>query len=331
MQSDTDPARMSAQAKPQPERGETALQPQDLAVTIFGAHVRRPGQRVWSGGMVEILGEFGFSTEAARAALSRLVTRGLLERQREGRLVYYVLSAARTRAARRGRPADLQLRPRGAGGERVDRGLAHDPGGPARGARTARTAPAVPRVRLRAGRHVDRRERPRAGGSRAAARTGRRRPCVDVPGPHRARARSRRCCCRARGTSATWSAATARSSSEYGVYLDAARRDRLDPRAAFTMRTRMLHTFRSFPSADPELPEGIAPGAAARAEAVATFDAIYEALAEPATAHFGEVALARPARPSASPAPVVVRPRCRRRARAAARRRWPPATARPAP
>ena len=43
--------------------------------------------------MVEILGEFGFSTEAARAALSRLVTRGLLERQREGRLVFYILSS----------------------------------------------------------------------------------------------------------------------------------------------------------------------------------------------------------------------------------------------
>ena len=53
----------------------------------------------------------------------------------------------------------------------------------------------------------------------------------------------------------------------------------------------MLHTFRGFPSSDPELPESIAPGAAARAEAVVTFDAIYDALAEPATRHFAEVAL----------------------------------------
>jgi len=84
---------MQSETLSRPDRVDTALQPQDLAVTILGAYLRRPGQRVWSGGMVEILGEFGFSTEAARAALSRLVTRGLLERHREGRLVFYTLSA----------------------------------------------------------------------------------------------------------------------------------------------------------------------------------------------------------------------------------------------
>ena len=84
---------MQSETLSRPDRVDTALQPQDLAVTILGAYLRRPGQRVWSGGMVEILGEFGFSTEAARAALSRLVTRGLLERHREGRLVFYTLSS----------------------------------------------------------------------------------------------------------------------------------------------------------------------------------------------------------------------------------------------
>lgn len=68
------------------------MQPQDLALTILGAHVREPGALVWSGGMVEILGEFGFSTEAARAALSRLAVRGLLERHRHGRRVSYSLT-----------------------------------------------------------------------------------------------------------------------------------------------------------------------------------------------------------------------------------------------
>jgi phenylacetic acid degradation operon negative regulatory protein len=42
--------------------------------------------------MVELLGEFGFSTEAARAALSRLAVRGLLERHRHGRRVSYSLT-----------------------------------------------------------------------------------------------------------------------------------------------------------------------------------------------------------------------------------------------
>ena len=71
---------------------EAQVQPQDLVITMCGSHLRRPGARVWSGGMVELLGEFGFSTDAARAALSRLVTRGLLARVKVGRMVHYTLT-----------------------------------------------------------------------------------------------------------------------------------------------------------------------------------------------------------------------------------------------
>jgi phenylacetic acid degradation operon negative regulatory protein len=70
-------------------RGTQGLQPQDLVLTIFGAHVRRPGQRVWSGGMVEILESMDFTTGAARAALARLVNRDLLARMRDGRRAFY--------------------------------------------------------------------------------------------------------------------------------------------------------------------------------------------------------------------------------------------------
>lgn len=66
----------------------SALQPQDLVLTIFGAHVRHH-EMVWSGGMVEILKDLGFSTEAARAALARLVGRDLLARHKAGRLAFY--------------------------------------------------------------------------------------------------------------------------------------------------------------------------------------------------------------------------------------------------
>jgi phenylacetic acid degradation operon negative regulatory protein len=44
---------------------------------------------VWSGGLVTLLGEFGFSTGASRGALARMVRRGGLERLRDGRLVSY--------------------------------------------------------------------------------------------------------------------------------------------------------------------------------------------------------------------------------------------------
>jgi phenylacetic acid degradation operon negative regulatory protein len=61
-------------------------------LTILGAHVRRPGQTVWSGGMVEILESFDFSTGSARAALARLVNRNLLARTRDGRRAFYSLT-----------------------------------------------------------------------------------------------------------------------------------------------------------------------------------------------------------------------------------------------
>jgi phenylacetic acid degradation operon negative regulatory protein len=281
---------MSAPPKPQPERGEAPLQPQDLAVTILGAHLRRPGQRVWSGGMVEILGEFGFSTEAARAALSRLVTRGLLERQREGRLVYYVLSS---------RAHELLAE----GDRRI---FSFGRSAPAADAWTVvwHTIPEDRRVERA---QLAQRLRFLGFGSvqdatwiaasdreqevRALLRT------LDVEA-HASMFLGRI----ARGTeqalllSGAWDLGDLERrygsfNDEYGAYLDPARRERLEDRQAFTMRTRMLHTFRGFPSADPELPETIAPGAAARSHAVSTFDAIYEALEEPATRHFTGVAL----------------------------------------
>jgi phenylacetic acid degradation operon negative regulatory protein len=66
------------------------LQPQDLVITLLGTYVRPVEIRtVWSGGVVSLLGELGFSQGAARVALTRLVRRGLIARERSGRLVHY--------------------------------------------------------------------------------------------------------------------------------------------------------------------------------------------------------------------------------------------------
>jgi len=72
--------------------GSDPLQPQDLVVTLLGTYVRPFGRAVWSGGLVMLLREFGFSDGAARAALTRLVRRGLIARVRSGRLVHYSLT-----------------------------------------------------------------------------------------------------------------------------------------------------------------------------------------------------------------------------------------------
>ncbi|MFL6121912.1 MAG: PaaX family transcriptional regulator, partial [Actinophytocola sp.] len=66
--------------------------PQDLVLTLLGAHHGPRDGTVWSGGLVRLLGEFGFTQGAARVALNRLVARDLLARSRNGRHVHYVLT-----------------------------------------------------------------------------------------------------------------------------------------------------------------------------------------------------------------------------------------------
>ncbi len=80
-------------ARAAPVTALASPQPQDLVITLLGTYVRPYGARVWSGGLVELLGEFGFSDGAARVALTRLVRRGLLARERSGRLVHYRVTA----------------------------------------------------------------------------------------------------------------------------------------------------------------------------------------------------------------------------------------------
>ncbi|MBS1890776.1 MAG: PaaX family transcriptional regulator, partial [Actinobacteria bacterium] len=50
-------------------------------------------------------------------------------------------------------------------------------------------------------------------------------------------------------------------------------------------------SFRGFSLVDPELPDAIAPLLERRGEAIKTFDAVYEGLAEAADRHFEEIAV----------------------------------------
>lgn len=69
----------------------TLLQPQEVILGMFGEYVERR-ERVWSGGIVSLLGDLGFSTGAARVALNRVVARGLLKPVRRGKYVYYSIT-----------------------------------------------------------------------------------------------------------------------------------------------------------------------------------------------------------------------------------------------
>ena len=53
------------------------LQPQEVILGLFGEYVK-PGEKVWSGGLVRLLEDLNFSPAASRIALSRVVARRLL-------------------------------------------------------------------------------------------------------------------------------------------------------------------------------------------------------------------------------------------------------------
>jgi phenylacetic acid degradation operon negative regulatory protein len=267
---------------------------QDLTITVLGSHVRRAGGRVWSGGMVTLIGEFGFSTEAVRAALARLVTRGMMDRHRSGRMINYALTT---------RAQELLAE----GDRRIFRFGRSAPGADA----WTLLWHAIPEDR-----RVDRsrlalRLRFLGFGSlqdatwiAASDREGEVRALIDQLeiGAYVSIFLARI----ARGSESALLASGAWDldglASRYDEFLTTfsplakppARR-KITDREAFVIRTRLMHSFRGFSLLDPELPDSIAPLGERRNEAVKVFDAVYERLADAADRHFEEVALPRPA------------------------------------
>ncbi|HET6505348.1 MAG TPA: PaaX family transcriptional regulator C-terminal domain-containing protein [Baekduia sp.] len=275
------------------------LQPQDLALTIAGTHIREPGERVWSGGFVQLLKEFGFSTEASRAALARLVQRNLLEREMDGRRALYTLTEHAVELLTRGDDRIFSFgRPETTGdvwtilwhaipeGRRAERtrfatGLrflgfgsvqdatwfaAHDR--EAAVTELATSLNLIDHISLFVGRMSD-----------------------QVPPGLLVRE--------------AWDLAAVddrytRFVDDYGHLRRAGERRALSPKDAFVTRTLMLHQFRGFPFVDPELPAAVGGRPQLRKRVVALFDVVYAGLADAANAHFHEVA--QPAFSRAAPA-----------------------------
>jgi phenylacetic acid degradation operon negative regulatory protein len=61
-------------------------------LTFLGDHVHNRHIAVFSGSIIEVLGRVGVAEQATRSTLSRMVRRGLLERQRHGRRAYFALT-----------------------------------------------------------------------------------------------------------------------------------------------------------------------------------------------------------------------------------------------
>ncbi|MEV2216973.1 PaaX family transcriptional regulator C-terminal domain-containing protein [Streptomyces sp. NPDC050997] len=78
--------------------------PQSLMLAFFGNHVLDAGALgVYSGSIIDVLGRVGVGEQAVRSTLTRMVNRGLLRRQREGRRMYFGLTAQATRVLEDGR------------------------------------------------------------------------------------------------------------------------------------------------------------------------------------------------------------------------------------
>jgi phenylacetic acid degradation operon negative regulatory protein len=62
-------------------------------LTFFGIHVLGRDVAVSSGSVIDALGRVGVTEEAVRSTLTRMVGRGLLERHRQGRKMYFALTS----------------------------------------------------------------------------------------------------------------------------------------------------------------------------------------------------------------------------------------------
>ena len=73
-----------------PEGTPTGSAPpiQELIITLVGEYVTGD-EELWSGGLVLLLADLGFTPAASRIALGRVVSRGLLDRSKDGRRVFY--------------------------------------------------------------------------------------------------------------------------------------------------------------------------------------------------------------------------------------------------
>ncbi len=263
-------------------------QPQDLVMTVLGAHLPVRDRLVWSGGLVQLLREFGFSTAAARAALARLVGRGLLERERAGRLIHYRVTPRCAALLEEGDRRIFSLGREPSGGEQwtllwhaIPDDRRQQRGRLARRLRFLGFGPVQDGIWIAPHDHAAE----LAGLIKDLGVSGYTGILVGRPaGPIDISAVAAR----------AWDlGGLAERYREFvGEFAGYARRSgkrRLDDSEAFTARTRLAHRFRDFASLDPELPGDVEPRSSERGQAVALFHQLYAALRPAAQRHFDEV------------------------------------------
>jgi phenylacetic acid degradation operon negative regulatory protein len=77
--------------------------PQSLLLTLFGIHLLDRDVALSAGSVIGVLASVGVSSDAVRSTLTRMVSRGLLDRQRRGRQMYFTLTPRAAAVLRDGR------------------------------------------------------------------------------------------------------------------------------------------------------------------------------------------------------------------------------------
>lgn len=254
-------------------------------MTLLGTYVRPFARTVWSGGLVALLGEFGFSDGAARIALNRLVRRDLIARLRAGRLVHYRLTprCERLLVEGDGRIFNLGRLPGGAGPWTV---VWHQ----------------IPEDRRLERSRLARRLRFLGFGSVQdsvwVSPHDHSSDVADLLAELRVDESAAVFVATVAGAEPGLTALVARAwdlrglqeryesfCSEFSGYVPAVLADH----DAFIVRTRLMHAFRGFAQLDPELPDELAPLSAARARAADLFEAMFTQLAASSQRHFDAV------------------------------------------
>lgn len=263
------------------DRGE----PQDLVVTMLAIYGRTQQHELWSGGLVHLLCELGFSTAAARAALARLVRRGLLRRRKEGRLAFYEMTERCKELVKEGDERILTL------------GLGHDWDGtwtvvwhsipeerPVDRNRLARRLRFLGFRSIQDGIWIS--PHSREGEVLRVARdlsverhVG---ALIGTPPPELPIDELIK-----RG----WDLGDLNSRyerfvSEFQCYQSPERRRQLSDPESFLLRTRVAYLFWQFSFLDPEVPDKLMPPGDARRRAAIAFHSIFQGLAGPAQRHF---------------------------------------------
>jgi len=273
--------------------GFDALQPQDITLGLMGEYVEPRKDEVWSGGLVQLLEDLGFSTAASRIALGRLVRRELLQRTKKGRLVYYTISPRLDALLEEGHrriysfqseeewdgiwtlvwysiPDERRLERR-----RLSRRLRFLGFG------------AIQDGTWIAPRNREQEITPILKDLRLDGHT------VMFVG-HPAQSLDDRALVERAWDLADLGDRYASFAAEFGRYRKPAVLGRLSDGEAFVLRTHALDAFRRFASLDPKLPDHLLGRRWRRREAVEIFRDVEEALREPATRHFDAVATPPP-------------------------------------